>query len=123
MLQFVELNQETPVKRSTSKRKGDFDEIYNEFISHFENGVFVYLTSDSAGRRMMEVAEQHLSGRSIYNLEAGLTYLFLALEEPDTVGEAAFGLWNVYLDEISDKETALQYLLTSDLILFALFYQ
>ena len=33
MLQFVELNQETPVKRSTSKRKGDFDEIYNEFIT------------------------------------------------------------------------------------------
>jgi len=33
MLQFVELNQETPVKRSTSKRKGDFEEIYSEFIT------------------------------------------------------------------------------------------
>ena len=33
MLQFVDLKQETPVKRSTSKRKGDFNEIYNEFIT------------------------------------------------------------------------------------------
>jgi len=33
MLQFVDLKQETPVKRSTVKRKGDFNEIYNEFIT------------------------------------------------------------------------------------------
>ena len=33
MLQFVELKQETPVKRSTSKRKDDFKEIYDEFIT------------------------------------------------------------------------------------------
>ena len=33
MLQFVDLKQETPVKRSTSKRKSDFNEIYNEFIT------------------------------------------------------------------------------------------
>ena len=33
MLQFVDLKQETPVKRSTSKRKDDFNEIYNEFIT------------------------------------------------------------------------------------------
>ena len=33
MLQFVDLKQETPVKRSTVKRKGDFKEIYNEFIT------------------------------------------------------------------------------------------
>ena len=33
MLQFVDLKQETPEKRSTSKRKGDFNEIYNEFIT------------------------------------------------------------------------------------------
>ena len=32
MLQFVDLKQETPVKRSTSSRKRDFNEIYNEFI-------------------------------------------------------------------------------------------
>jgi len=32
MLQFVDLKQETPVKRSTSVRKDDFKEIYNEFI-------------------------------------------------------------------------------------------
>ena len=32
MLQFVDINQETPEKRSTSKRKDDFNEIYNEFI-------------------------------------------------------------------------------------------
>jgi len=32
MLQFVELKQETPEKRSTTKRKDDFNEIYNEFI-------------------------------------------------------------------------------------------
>jgi glutamate synthase (NADPH/NADH) small chain len=32
MLKFVELKQETPEKRSTSKRKGDFNEIYKEFI-------------------------------------------------------------------------------------------
>ena len=34
MLQFVGLKQETPVKRNTSKRKDDFNEIYNEFITH-----------------------------------------------------------------------------------------
>ena len=33
MLQFVDLKQETPVKRSTNKRKDDFNEIYNEFIT------------------------------------------------------------------------------------------
>ncbi len=33
MLQFVDLKKETPVKRSTSKRKGDFNEIYNEYIT------------------------------------------------------------------------------------------
>ena len=34
MLKFVELKQETPEKRSTSKRKGDFNEIYKEFIKN-----------------------------------------------------------------------------------------
>ena len=33
MLQFVDLKQETPVKRNTSIRKGDFNEIYDEFIT------------------------------------------------------------------------------------------
>ena len=33
MLQFVDVKQETPEKRSTSKRKSDFNEIYNEFIT------------------------------------------------------------------------------------------
>jgi len=33
MLQFVDLKQETPVKRNIDKRKGDFNEIYNEFIT------------------------------------------------------------------------------------------
>ena len=33
MLQFVDLKQETPEKRSTHNRKGDFNEIYNEFIT------------------------------------------------------------------------------------------
>ena len=33
MLQFVDLKQETPEKRSTPKRKSDFNEIYNEFIT------------------------------------------------------------------------------------------
>ena len=32
MLQFVDLKQETPVKRNTDQRKDDFNEIYNEFI-------------------------------------------------------------------------------------------
>ena len=33
MLRFVDLKQETPEKRSTPKRKIDFNEIYNEFIT------------------------------------------------------------------------------------------
>ena len=33
LLQFVNLKQETPFKRNTSKRKDDFNEIYNEFIT------------------------------------------------------------------------------------------
>ena len=33
MLQFVDVKQETPVKRSTSNRKDDFNEIYKEFIT------------------------------------------------------------------------------------------
>ena len=33
MLQFVDLKQETPEKRSTLKRKCDINEIYNEFIT------------------------------------------------------------------------------------------
>ncbi len=34
MLQFVDLKQETPEKRSTLKRKGDFNEIYKEYITN-----------------------------------------------------------------------------------------
>jgi len=34
MLQFVDLKQETPEKRSTNKRKDDFNEIYNDYITH-----------------------------------------------------------------------------------------
>jgi glutamate synthase (NADPH) small chain len=33
MLQFVDLKQETPEKRNTSKRKDDFNEIYNDFMT------------------------------------------------------------------------------------------
>ena len=33
MLQFVDLKQETPIKRDTNKRKQDFEEIYNQFIN------------------------------------------------------------------------------------------
>ncbi len=32
MLKFIDLNQETPVKRDTNKRRQDFNEIYNQFI-------------------------------------------------------------------------------------------
>ena len=34
MLQFVDVKQETPEKRDTKKRKGDFNEIYNEYITN-----------------------------------------------------------------------------------------
>ena len=34
MLQFVDLNQETPEKRATDKRKGDFNEIYKDYITN-----------------------------------------------------------------------------------------
>ena len=33
MLQFVELNKESPPKRSTKTRSEDFKEIYDEYIS------------------------------------------------------------------------------------------
>jgi len=33
LLQFVDLEQETPIKRETGKRRQDFNEIYDEFIS------------------------------------------------------------------------------------------
>ena len=33
MLQFINLNQQTPKKRDTGKRKDDFHEIYNEYIN------------------------------------------------------------------------------------------
>ena len=33
MLQFTELDQQTPSKRETGKRKEDFNEIYGEYIS------------------------------------------------------------------------------------------
>ena len=33
MLQFIKLNQQTPNKRKTDKRKDDFNEIYSEFIN------------------------------------------------------------------------------------------
>ena len=34
MLKFVDVKQETPEKRNTNKRKGDFNEIYKEFITN-----------------------------------------------------------------------------------------
>ncbi len=34
MLQFVDVKQETPEKRDTRKRKGDFNEIYGEYITN-----------------------------------------------------------------------------------------
>ena len=33
MLNFVSVNQETPVKRKTESRKEDFNEIYDQFIT------------------------------------------------------------------------------------------
>ena len=33
MLRFVDVKQETPVKRGTTIRKDDFNEIYNEYIT------------------------------------------------------------------------------------------
>ena len=33
MLKFVKIGQQTPPKRGVDKRKNDFDEIYDEFIS------------------------------------------------------------------------------------------
>ncbi len=33
MLKFVDLNQETPVKRKTDRRKNDFNEIYDQYIT------------------------------------------------------------------------------------------
>ena len=39
MLKFVNLKQETPFKRSTSKRTGDFNEIYDEFITESERTI------------------------------------------------------------------------------------
>ena len=33
MLQFVDLKQESPEKRVTEQRKGDFNEIYKEYIT------------------------------------------------------------------------------------------
>ena len=33
MLRFVDVKQETPVKRGTKIRKDDFNEIYNEYIT------------------------------------------------------------------------------------------
>ena len=33
MLKFVEIGQQTPPKRDASKRKSDFNEIYDEFIA------------------------------------------------------------------------------------------
>ena len=33
MLRFVDVKQETPVKRGTTTRKDDFNEIYNEYIT------------------------------------------------------------------------------------------
>ena len=34
MLKFVDVRQETPEKRTTSKRKGDFNEIYKDYITN-----------------------------------------------------------------------------------------
>ena len=34
MLKFVDVNQETPEKRGTDKRKNDFNEIYKEYIKN-----------------------------------------------------------------------------------------
>ena len=34
MLQFIDVKQETPEKRNTSKRKGDFNEIYRDYITN-----------------------------------------------------------------------------------------
>ena len=34
MLQFVDVRKETPQKRDTDKRKGDFNEIYKDYITN-----------------------------------------------------------------------------------------
>ena len=34
MLQFIDVKQETPEKRNTNNRKGDFNEIYKEYITN-----------------------------------------------------------------------------------------
>ena len=40
MLKFISLNQETPKKRDTVKRKKDFNEIYDDYISNKANILF-----------------------------------------------------------------------------------
>ena len=34
MVKFVDLKQETPIKRETKKRRDDFNEIYNDYINN-----------------------------------------------------------------------------------------
>ena len=34
MLKFVDVRQETPEKRNTDQRKGDFNEIYKDYITN-----------------------------------------------------------------------------------------
>ena len=98
MLQFVDVKQESPEKRNTDKRKGDFNEIYKDYIKKMPNRIKNYF--DIFGRsnvhitllddlkndceleykkiiRFLGVDETFIPNFEIYNTNKKVKYLFI----------------------------------------------
>ena len=98
MLQFVDLKQETPKKRSTTKRTSDFNEIYNEFITDKTSDAWVSMIlrgltagiglSGSALWLRGETAQTRNNGRAMAAIGITATGL-LSIYDIWTAGSAA----------------------------------
>ena len=60
MLKFIDVEQETPEKRNTNKRKGDFNEIYKDYITKCTEINYIPLSSSKHKENIPLLHDLHL---------------------------------------------------------------
>ena len=79
------------------------DKLWSAHTNLLEKGADGTLLSLSKGQKYLRISSAHRDGQ-VVNLKKAISYLELALSYPDTEGEAAFDLWNIYLDELDTPQ-------------------
>lgn len=105
---------ETNSDKFESGDKKTRQKIWDRYIHHLEQGVFVYNMEASTAQRMIFLADQLANGLSP-DYEKSIFYLEMATElgTEREAGEAYYNLWCIYLDEFENKKKAKKNLLSS----------